>query len=361
MAAILLTGDVMLGRGIDQILRHSVSPELHEPYVKSALTYVKLAEEKNGRIPRRVSLDYVWGDALKLMRDAEACIVNLETAMTSGGEPADKGIHYRCHPGNAPVLTAAGIDCCVLSNNHVLDWGEQGLLDTLETLEKAGLDYAGAGRELRRAASPAALALPAGGRVLLYGLGSGTSGVPQSWAAKVGRPGVNYLGGHDEAFERLRSRIGSDRKPGDIVLASIHWGPNWGYDVDPGDRRFAHRLIDEAGVDVVHGHSSHHPKPIEIHGNRLILYGCGDFLNDYEGIGGHEKYRGELVAAYALDLAADGSLRSLSLIPFRTVRFQVKLAGAKDAEWVAATLDRESRPYGVRVRLEKRLLRVTAI
>jgi poly-gamma-glutamate capsule biosynthesis protein CapA/YwtB (metallophosphatase superfamily) len=361
MAAILLTGDVMLGRGIDQVLRHSVSPELHEPFVKSALTYVSLAEGKNGRIPRRVAHDYVWGDALKLMRDAELCIVNLETAMTSRGEPADKGIHYRCHPGNSPGLTAAGIDCCVLSNNHVLDWGEQGLLDTLVALEAADLKYAGAGRDFSHAGAPAALPLPNGRRLLVYGLGSGTSGIPQFWAAKVQRPGVSYLGDYKEAFERLRSRIEGDRQPGDLVIASIHWGPNWGYDVAPGDRRFAHRLIDDAGVDVVHGHSSHHPKPIEIRNGKAILYGCGDFLNDYEGISGYEKYRGDLVAAYALDLATDGTCRSLQLIPFRTVRFQLKLAAKDDAEWMAATLDRESRPFGVNVSLERRVLRVTAI
>ena len=221
MAAILLTGDVMIGRGIDQILKHSAPPELYEPFVRSALTYVSLAEEKNGRIPRRVSDDYVWGDALKVMRDADLCIVNLETAMTRAGEPAPKGINYRCHPANAPVLTAAGIDCCVLSNNHVLDWGEESLLDTLATLEGAGLKYAGAGRDFTQAGAPAMLTLDGGGRVLVYALGSSTSGIPASWAAKVGRPGVSYLGDHRQAFVRLQSRIAGDRRAGDIVIVSI--------------------------------------------------------------------------------------------------------------------------------------------
>jgi poly-gamma-glutamate synthesis protein (capsule biosynthesis protein) len=359
MAAILLTGDVMLGRGIDQILEASVSPELSESFVKSALTYVSLAEQKNGRIPRRVPNDYVWGDALKMMRDAELCIVNLETAMTRAERPAPKGINYRCHPANVSVLTAGGVDCCVLSNNHVMDWNEEGLLETLTTVESAGIKQAGAGRDCDEAAAPAVLPLPAGGRVLVYGLGSSTSGIPLSWAAKAGRPGVNYLGDHGQAFKRLRRRIEGDRQPGDIVIVSIHWGPNWGYDVDQGDRRFAHCLIDEAGVDVIHGHSSHHPKPLEMRNGRLILYGCGDFLNDYEGISGHEAYRGDLVAAYALDLAADGSLRSMALIPFQTVRFQLKLADAQDADWMVATLDRECRPYGTRVSLEHRVLRVS--
>jgi poly-gamma-glutamate synthesis protein (capsule biosynthesis protein) len=119
-------------------------------------------------------------------------------------------------------------------------------------------------------------------------------------------------------------------------------------------------LIDEAGVDIVHGHSSHHPKPIEMRNGKVILHGCGDFLNDYEGISGHEKYRGDLVAAYALDLAADGCCRNLVLVPFQTFRFRLRLAGSNDAAWMAATLDRECRPFGVRVSREDRVLRVAA-
>jgi poly-gamma-glutamate capsule biosynthesis protein CapA/YwtB (metallophosphatase superfamily) len=60
-------------------------------------------------------------------------------------------------------------------------------------------------------------------------------------------------------------------------------------------RQFAHALIDEAGFDLVHGHSSHHPKAIEVHHGRIILYGCGDFITDYEGIKGYESFRDDLV------------------------------------------------------------------
>ena len=87
------------------------------------------------------------------------------------------------------------------------------------------------------------------------------------------------------------------REPGDVVVASIHWGSNWGYDVPATHTDFAHRLID-AGVDVVHGHSSHHPRPIEVYQGKLILYGCGDLIDDYEGIGGYQKYRDDLRLLY---------------------------------------------------------------
>ena len=119
MAAItlMLAGDVMAGRGIDQIMRYSSSPELHENYVKSALDYVRLAEAANGPIPRDVPAAYVWGDmpgALGPFRP-DMCIVNLETAVTRSAQAWPKGINYRIHPGNIDCLTAARIDCCVLA------------------------------------------------------------------------------------------------------------------------------------------------------------------------------------------------------------------------------------------------------
>ena len=354
MAAILLTGDVMIGRGIDQILRNPSSPELYEPFVRSANIYVALAENRSGRIPRAASDDYVWGDALDPLRGADLTIVNLETAATRSSEPEpDKGIHYRFHPANVGVLTEAGIDCCVLSNNHVLDWREEGLLETLSTLEAAGLPHAGAGRDSAEAHSPAVLKNPEGGRVLVYGLASTSSGVPPSWAAAPGKPGVGFLTNFSDAFARsLGARIAAEKGSGDLAILSIHWGPNWGYDVPGPHRQFAHRLIDEGGVDIVHGHSSHHPMALELYGDKPVFYGCGDFLNDYEGISGHEEYRPNLVLAYRVMLGTHGGPAAVELLPFRVERFRLNHASREEAEWLNARLDRECRRFGGRVTLD---------
>jgi poly-gamma-glutamate synthesis protein (capsule biosynthesis protein) len=136
---LFLCGDVMTGRGIDQVLPQPSKPQLFEPYMRSALGYVQLAEEENGPIPRPVDFSYIWGDALdtweRLRPDLR--IVNLETAVTTSDEAqSGKSIHYRMHPANVPCLPAAGIDCCVLANNHVLDWGYAGLAETLDTLQQ---------------------------------------------------------------------------------------------------------------------------------------------------------------------------------------------------------------------------------
>lgn len=196
-------GDVMTGRGIDQTL------------------------PQPGDL--RAELERMAPDAR---------IVNLETAVTASGEPwPRKGIHYRMNPANVPCLTAAGLDCCVLANDHVMDWGRAGLAETLAALRAAG---------------------------------------PQ-----------------------------------------------------------------HPGVDVVHGHSSHHAQDIEIHRNRPVLYGCGDLTFDYEGIEGYEAYRPELSVMYFPTFDADsGRLLEFALVPMRLRRMRLERAAQDDAAWLRVALGR---------------------
>ena len=144
---LFLAGDVMPGRGIDRILPHPGDPRLHERHARSAELYVRLAEAAHGPVPRRGGFAYVWGEALAALRAAapDLRIVNLETSVTTSDDAWPKGINYRMHPANVACLTAAGIDCCGLANNHVLDWGEAGLLETLATLRRAGIGSPGRG------------------------------------------------------------------------------------------------------------------------------------------------------------------------------------------------------------------------
>lgn len=270
--------------------------------------------------------------------------------MTTCAEAQPKGINYRMSPRNLEVLTRAGIDCCVLANNHVLDWGEPGLLETLDALAKAGLRTVGAGRDHQQAQAPAQLPLGNAGRLVLFALASPTAGVPGSWAAGERQPGVNYLGSlNAEAIRGLAEQRRVCRKAGDIVVVSLHWGGNWGYEIPPEQRAFAHQLIDEVGVDLVWGHSSHHPKGIEVHNGRLILYGCGDFINDYEGITGYEGYRTDLVLMYLPRLRQDGCLIGLNLVPMQFSNFRLTSASETDALWLSDCLSREGRALGTRV------------
>jgi poly-gamma-glutamate capsule biosynthesis protein CapA/YwtB (metallophosphatase superfamily) len=353
---IFLSGDVMTGRGIDQVLPHPSDPAIHEPFMKSAEGYVKIAEEVNGPVRRPVSFSYIWGDALEELKRVhpDARIINLETAVTKSDDYLEgKGINYRMNPANIPCITALGTDLCSLANNHVLDWGYAGLAETVGTLHAAGVGTCGAGKDIREAETPAVIPLKGGRRVVVISLGAVTSGIPFDWAATDDGPGVNLLGGlSEEAISRISKRVSSVKKEGDVVVASLHWGGNWGYEITGEQKAFAHGLIDHAGIDLIHGHSSHHVKGIEVYHDKLILYGCGDFIDDYEGIGGHEEYRADLGLMYfaALD-PLTGRLISLRMVPTQVRRFSVRRASEADAAWLRDVLDREGGSLGTSVQM----------
>ncbi len=353
VVTLFLGGDVMLGRGVDQILPHPGDPALREAYIRDARAYVDLAEAANGPIPRPVGFRWPWGEALPVLDEAapDVRLVNLETSVTGDGDFAPgKGVHYRMSPANLPCLAAARPDVCALANNHVLDFGLRGLHETLDALADAGLRAAGAGRDEVRARQPAIVPLGAGGRVLVFSFGMPSSGIPKDWAATGQRAGVDVIAEPSVAAASVfADRLRQVRRPGDIAVASVHWGPNWGYDVSRCEVRFAHALLD-AGVDVVHGHSSHHPRPLEVYRDRLILYGCGDLVDDYEGIGGYESYRDDLRVLYLVSVEADtGRLVDARMVPLQARRMRLEHASPEDTEWLRAVLDRHSREFGTRV------------
>jgi len=358
LITLFLCGDVMTGRGIDQILPHPSSPVIHEGYMKDARGYVEIAEKVNGPIPRSITPGYIWGDTLdELERVApDLRIINLESSVTKSDDYwKGKEIHYRMHPENIDCITIAKIDVCSLANNHVLDWGYDGLKETLETLRKAKIGGVGAGKNLKEAESPAMIEIEGKGRVVIFVYGSPTSGVPLSWAASPKRPGVNLLRDFsDDAVQHIRKKVQEVKQDRDIVVASTHWGGNWGHRVPQEEIDFARQLIDEAGVDMIHGHSSHHVKGIEVYQDRLILYGCGDFLNDYEGIGGYEYYRDDLGLMYFATMdPSTGKLVQLQMTPTQIKNFKVNRPWREDALWLANVLAREGKKFGTRVKLDE--------
>jgi poly-gamma-glutamate capsule biosynthesis protein CapA/YwtB (metallophosphatase superfamily) len=351
---LFLCGDVMTGRGIDQVLPHPSDPRIHESFMKDAMGYVRIAEQANGPIPKPVPFSYIWGDALEEWDQVrpDLRIINLETAVTTSSElwPA-KGINYRMHPDNVPCLSQGKIDFCSLANNHTLDWGYSGLLETVESLGRANIRFAGAGRNLEEAGRPTVFEIEGKGRIIVFALCSTTSGVPSGWAAEENTPGVNLIRDFsDETIRALAERFTEKKQAGDILVVSIHWGGNWGYRIPETHRRFAHKLMDEAGVDLVHGHSSHHARPIEIYRGKLILYGCGDFINDYEGIGGYQEYRDDLALMYFPRIDPQtGQLIDLQMTPMQIKNFRLQRASGSDARWLRDTLNRYGRGFATRL------------
>jgi poly-gamma-glutamate capsule biosynthesis protein CapA/YwtB (metallophosphatase superfamily) len=247
--SLLLLGDVMLGRLVNQRLQ-------------------------------QVSPAYPWGDTLPLLQQADVRICNLECVLADAGTPwslTPKVFHFRSDARNIAVLQAAQIDAVSLANNHTLDFGYEALLHMLTLLETAGIRYAGAGRTLDEAAR-AALWQVRGIRLAFL---AATDNEP-AWEAGPEQPGVWYIPiePHDRRVERLLAAIRALRAQSDLVIVSLHWGSNWGYTPPPEHVAFAHTLID-AGADIIFGHSCHVVRGVEVYKSRLILYGCGDFIDDY--------------------------------------------------------------------------------
>jgi poly-gamma-glutamate capsule biosynthesis protein CapA/YwtB (metallophosphatase superfamily) len=355
LVGLFVCGDVMLGRGIDQILPHPGDPALWEAHVRDAAIYVALAE-RGGRIPRPVPYSWPWGDSLAALDEVapDVRVVNLETSITRSDEYAPgKAVHYRMNPANLPCLAAARPDACVLANNHVLDFGRRGLAETIDVLSGASLHPVGAGRDIEAAQRPAITPLETAGRVLVFSLGAASSGIPASWAATAAQAGVDFVPAlSGAAADSVIARVRRQKRPGDVVVASIHWGSNWGYGVSNEQVRFAHRLID-GGVDVVHGHSSHHPRPVEVYRDKLVLYGCGDLINDYEGISGHQEFRNDLRLLYFATVEpATGTLAHLRMVPMQARRMRLWPASRADAGWLHGVLDQASRHLGTGIGLE---------
>lgn len=318
-----------------------------------ARDYVTLAERANGPIPQPTDFAWPWGEALALIDEfaPDVRLINLETTITTDGEFAPgKAVHYRMNPANIACLGAVRPDACALANNHILDFGPRGLADTLRALADAGIRGVGAGLTAEQAQRTVLVPLADEARAVIASYAMESSGVPRRWAASQDRPGVAFLPDlSDRSADEVADRVLAGKQPRDITIVSVHWGSNWGYEVEPRQVRFAHRLID-AGVDVVHGHSSHHLRPVEIYRGRLILYGCGDIVDDYEGIGAHRAFRPELRLLYFASMERnDDTATTLALMPVRIKRMRLERASHDAIDWLRSTLERISEPFGTLV------------
>lgn len=352
---ILMMGDVMTGRGIDQILPFHNKSNIFEPYMKDAKGYVQLASQKNGPISMPIGMDYIWGFALTTIKEQKpnVIILNLETSITNSDDyMLSKGIHYRMHPKNIDVLKEIKVDVCLLANNHVLDWGEKGFQDTLDTLSLADIKYAGAGENIAKSTQPAIIDINPINRILIFSLGVRSSGIPTSWMAGENKPGVNLVRLDKNEIDLLKDMTSKLKTQNDIVLVSLHWGGNWGHTIPTEHKDFAHKLIDDANVDIIFGHSSHHPMGIEIYHGKLIIYGAGDIINDYEGISGRENalYRDDLGLIYIAEVKIkSGHIKRLVMVPTIIQKMRINKPDKSDVDWRFRVLSGESRKLGTQI------------
>ncbi|KAJ9300629.1 hypothetical protein DTO271G3_1793 [Paecilomyces variotii] len=404
-------GDVMLGRLVDQLFpQHVDNPS------ESRLVASFVARNPHLRNYTRAS---PWGSALPLFHAADLNIINLETAITVHNVLwPHKAFNYRMHPANVAALNEARVDYASLANNHTLDFSTEGLIETVWTLRKARIAFAGAGETTDEAFRPAVLCLPR--REFKYSASNreqdGTSAQgatsshedhhdskdsnnnkdrnktecpdtshtihiysaadhPRDWASV---PTFHFIDYTTKTFKSLKklltSSSSSSSDDGDkpsLKIFSVHWGPNYAWKPDESTiRSLAHFLIDECDVDIVHGHSSHHVQGVEEYKKKLIIYGCGDFVDDYAL---NKEFRNDLGAVWRVVVReCDGSSASssssrhnqdgkkrkglellrLEIFPTRCDMFQAMLLDKDDRDhvWVREKIRRLSADLGTKVR-----------
>lgn len=304
--------------------------------------------------------NYLWKDyrQLKIDPPPDLRILNLESHITRSIDNSDipewKGIRYHTHVGNLDAMMRPYADTThggekpspiviSLANNHIMDYGRKAFdsetLPALKSLEAAcpSIHTIGSGKDWSDASKPAKLRF--GDKdVEVFAVSSGCSGTPSSWWAteeKSGVIGIPALASEravEKAVETTKRAIESHSSSKDCIrILSVHFGPNWALKgEDEGDiecrREYAHRVIDCCGIDMVYGHSSHHARGMEVYKGKLILYGTGDLINDYEGFEnrGEEKYN-QLGGIYIVDMdASSGNFSELRLVPMYMNRLRLE-------------------------------------
>lgn len=299
---ILFAGDVMLGRLVNKVLANA-------------------------------QFTYVWGDTIDIIKRADFSLINLECPVSSKGKEWNKTFkvfHFRANLDAIQVLNSASIDYVSLANNHILDYDIEGLLDTLDILDKNNISHSGAGRNLKEAVKPAIIEKklkpkPSNNHDFYYnvdneevnnndskntiriGLISLTDNEPE-WEAKYDLPGINYIPttlDPDTYYYRLQNYIENTKKQSDLVIVSSHVGPHFRETPSTKYVNFAHKIID-FGADIYWGHSNHMPQGIELYkhndNNKIILYDCGDFIDDYAI---DSNYRNDLSFIFLLHFLMD--------------------------------------------------------
>jgi poly-gamma-glutamate synthesis protein (capsule biosynthesis protein) len=304
--AIGLLGDVMLGRGVAGELLHRRPEDLWDPRLR------------------------------KLTATLDLVVCNLECCLSARGRPTaripGKPFFFRGPPTATAALRAVGVRAAGLANNHALDFGSQALADTMASLRRAGIAPVGAGRG--QAAARRATVVRAGD--IQVGLVAMADHPPEYEATRRGWS-IAYAGLSADPPAWLLSEIGAARERCDVVVACPHWGPNMSDRPARWQRELAARL-QEAGADLVAGHSAHLFHGVGWTARGPILFDLGDALDDY---------RVDPVRRNDLGLLAvwrpRGRQDSLRLVGLRLEYALTGLAEGADADWIAARLERACR------------------
>ncbi|MDS0476091.1 CapA family protein [Natrinema sp. 1APR25-10V2] len=305
-------GDTMLGRGVD------------ERYGRS------------GADPAAV-----WGDLRSRLRSLDGVCCNLECCLSTRGDRyPDRTYYFRADPEWAvPALEAGNVRFASLANNHMLDFGPTALMDTLDVLDDGGITHAGAGERPDDARAPSIVSIgDLDVAVVSF------SDQSAEYAATEDRAGTAYVecdSTNPETRQIVTTALerASARDP-DLLVASLHWGPNWVEVPDETYREFGRWLIEE-GVAIVHGHSAHVVQGIEPYEGGVILHDTGDFVDDYTV---KEELWNDRSFLFEVEID-DGDPTAVRLVPVVIDDEAVRRADPWEAAWLRKTIAERSAPF----------------
>lgn len=279
---------------------------------------------------------YPWGNVLPLLQEHDFTLINLETTLTNSDAIIPKVFNFKATPDKVKSLQEAKIHAVTLANNHILDFSEKGLIETIETLKKAGIHAIGAGRNAREAQEPLMIQF----EELTLGVLAYTDNEP-TWVAQEEKAGSNYINITTGDYTRVKKDIEALRSKVECLIVTLHWGPNNQETPTRAFQDFAHTLID-LGVDIIHGHSAHITQGIEIYRKKLILYDTGDFVDDYHV---DPRLRNDHSFIFRVEVTKTG-IQKVKLIPVLISNCQVNLAPCKDYTHMAARMQSLSTQFG---------------
>lgn len=289
--------------------------------------------------------DYPLGPIAGLMRQSDLTVINLECAITSTTalwRGAPKAFYFGAPPEAILSLTDAGVDIVNLANNHMLDFGVEGLLDTLRHLRQHRILHAGAGIDDDQASSPAIIECHG----IKFGMAAFCDHQPD-FAADKKNPGIAYLDLDDESSAVAVLRQALDpllHAAIDWPILSLHWGPNMEFRPSLKFRRLAHAAIN-MGWKILFGHSAHVFQGIELYRGCPIIYAAGDLVDDYYV---DPEFRNDHQLLFEMKLSR-GALQRIELHPVFIKDCQVHIATGKQFDHIAAWMSKICKEMGTRV------------
>ncbi|MBW4469466.1 MAG: CapA family protein [Stenomitos rutilans HA7619-LM2] len=293
------------------VVKHDQVPDPNDPTVTLAFAGdVTLSDHFADAIGQDYERTFANMDAY---RKADLGMVNLENSMTRATTPLpDKKFNFKANPDAVKVLTSGGISLVNLANNHAMDYQEPGLLETLETLDKAGIERVGAGRDVKEARRPEIIDVK-GQRVAYFGYYGA-----DFESAGENRAGTNYA---DE--QRIAEDIKAVRSQVDWVIVNYHWGEELATHPADWQVNLAHYTIDQ-GADVVVGHHPHVLQGAEIYKGRPIAYSMGNFI-----FGGNPRSDYDTAI---LKVALKDRQMKVEFVPVEVRGYQPRVASERSAQ-----------------------------